>query len=919
MIRARQFLALPTVYCRAIGGLRWGEAGDALERPDGATFVFVPELLAFLEGLAGERPLPSFGVCLHLLTLLREPRCQSSPLDFSRLQRAYRAAGRPLRTAGALCALLCAGEPAAPDPPRVADLRDCLAVWAAYPRLVEEVEPGLEPPSPPEAFEKRIARALSALTDRDLEHWLRHGRRPVGEAGEEVARSLLQDRPRTLSDVLADLTRRERLAGAVPFVDQLVSALALPPRRLSPRELPVGGYADVTTKGHPEQLLLSQFALDDVEFVRRFAEGELLYYRREEPHSRTREGLVVLLDQGVRTWGVVRLVLAAAVVALGRYAHKRRLEVRLALTGGSGELLSPLELSAEELGERVEASDLSPQPGLALERVLEAVADSGEQDVVLLTHPRNLAEPDVCAAARTAGPATRLFALTVDAKGSAELNELRHGYPVALGRFRIDLDRPAPAPRPRPERPRRPAAEAWVGDVEPVGFPFRFGLSGQRGPLLFTFDHSGAWLLTASLNGMLHLTRTDGTGYEVLPRPLVGGEVLLAPDAVLGVMGGFVVAGALCGQLVAAHYDLAGRTVRAHLLGPADAARPAPWRYLRARHTVAAGDLGDVVAVNLSTGEAGPISAIEHSLFPPGEVENCLSLCNREDWVGHEAKSWPWLCFDPGVGEISLRNVTPAWRPFIPRADGRPVLQNLRAVRASLRGSTLAVAFRDATGLRLYLFQGPDGAPEMAYLPAEAHPHFTMSADGRLLAFVRGPGQIAVHATGGPDYPPACVTPQGRFQNNVTVQLGERWLRLRFDRTVHLVRWDRGPLEHSRQHRNEPGWLADEALPGGTQSVWSLPGRCPGFLRYDPQRFRAAAWSNLIAAVDPYGQVFLFENTGDLVCAFFAFRQQFAAWLPDGTCLGAPALLCRPETPGAAEAVGRALSDAWERGERTVT
>ena len=30
-------------------------------------------------------------------------------------------------------------------------------------------------------------------------------------------------------------------------------------------------------------------------------------------------------------------------------------------------------------------------------------------------------------------------------------------------------------------------------------------------------------------------------------------------------------------------------------------------------------------------------------------------------------------------------------------------------------------------------------------------------------------------------------------------------------------------------------------------------------------------------------EVFLFEHTGDLVCGLFVFRQQLAAWMPDGT------------------------------------
>jgi hypothetical protein len=85
------------------------------------------------------------------------------------------------------------------------------------------------------------------------------------------------------------------------MVEPLLAALTLPPRRPT-SGAPAGGYADVATRGHPEQILPSQFALDDLEFVRRHAENELLYFRREEPRQDVREELVVLLDQGVRTW-----------------------------------------------------------------------------------------------------------------------------------------------------------------------------------------------------------------------------------------------------------------------------------------------------------------------------------------------------------------------------------------------------------------------------------------------------------------------------------------------------------------------------------------------------------------------------------------------------------------------------------------
>ena len=42
--------------------------------------------------------------------------------------------------------------------------------------------------------------------------------------------------------------------------------MTLPPRRLAHQELPVGGYADVTTHGPLEQILPAQFALDEWDF-----------------------------------------------------------------------------------------------------------------------------------------------------------------------------------------------------------------------------------------------------------------------------------------------------------------------------------------------------------------------------------------------------------------------------------------------------------------------------------------------------------------------------------------------------------------------------------------------------------------------------------------------------------------------------
>ncbi len=436
--------------------------------------------------------------------------------------------------------------------------------------------PAEVPAITPEEFERRVIDRLAAYSDDELPCWLQNGRGPIHEAGAALAR-VQPPLPRTLMGVLAALLLRPRLAGAETYVTRLVGALTLPPRRLAPQELPVGGYADMTTRGAVEHILPSQHALDELEFLRRFAERELLFFRREEPPAQNRQEIAILIDQGVRTWGDVRLVLAAAALALGKQCAGRAQQFRFAGTSNAGRLLDPLEADVETLGELIEASDLSFDPGAALEAVLEQPCDA-LRDVVLLTHPRNLREPDVLAAARRAGKRDRVFAVALDEEGTAAMSEIRHGAPVLLRQFRVEFVAAQPAPPvAAPEEPLKPFA-AWAGDVEPIPCPFRFGTSGRI--THFEFDHGGQRLLTVSAGDMLHLWGLHGDDREVLPRPFLEGYLLRDIQKVVGVIGGFVLLGGHDARGVyAAHYDLLRRRCQARYLnlGPG-------WSVLRAHY-----------------------------------------------------------------------------------------------------------------------------------------------------------------------------------------------------------------------------------------------------------------------------------------------------------------------------------------------
>ena len=211
-------------------------------------------------------------------------------------------------------------------------------------------------------FEMRFLNALKQLSPDEIACWLEHGQGHLPFPGERVAQAIEALKPKTLEGVVAALEDRDRLAGAMPMVSQFISALTLPPRRLAHQALPTGGYADIATRGKPEQILPSQFAIDNIEFLRRFAENELLYFHREEPHAPVTEELVLLLDLGVRTWGKVRQALAASALALARLSARKKLRLLFTSTGIDGRLVDPLSIDDETLGLLWESSDLSPDP-----------------------------------------------------------------------------------------------------------------------------------------------------------------------------------------------------------------------------------------------------------------------------------------------------------------------------------------------------------------------------------------------------------------------------------------------------------------------------------------------------------------------------------------------------------------------------
>ncbi len=978
MMLADDYLDIPQEYGGWLGGLRWSRNGEAIEfiahgTQTGLTYAMGVEVARFLEGLSSDGDFLHFGHVLHILDVLgyglrrdrRDPNTEikvevrdlldtvemtafdlsnsspaihftQRPAEFMRLAKAFRESGWSLRNAGSLFGMVCAALPKVPDPPSldavVFRLTDrSLARYAWLGRISV-----CEPPLSPVGFETRMAQALSSLSDEEVRHWLKHGRGSVADAGEKVVRALP---PPTVAEILSAVESRPRLKGSRALVARLSGALSLPPRKLAAAELPVGGYTDVATRGLPEQILPFQFALDPDEFLRRFAERELLYFHREEPRTPTSRELMIVLDQGVRTWGDVRLVLASAALALAKQADRKGQEVRFAATSHCGLPLDPVVAGEDALGALLDASDLSPEPGATLAAVLADLSDE-PRDVVLLTHPRNLAEPGVVAAGSAVRESTRLFAVAVSPEGAVELSIMRQGRPVVIGRCRVDVNE-RPGGDDTPHSPAQSVAiyGAWRGDVEKVPFPFRVGPTDPIADHLFAFDDSGEWILLADRFGLLRLRRVNGSGGEMMPRAESSKHGLLVNvEAVVGVAGGFVVIGFQGAKRLAAHYDLRARSCVSYEI-TAVQQRKLSWTYLRRFHTVI-GHEGAAVWSGLDLGAETPgvvfpskepylprtreallewsqkpvlLRMIHDAAMPlrtdeiSPSVMGGLQAPHKElDFKGSQAVG---LDRD---GRLHIREGTEGWRSFIPQSDGRLRLKGCSLIRARWQGVILAVLVAHKDGRRELLAFSVWGEWRVLgeFWPERSVDDFAMSRDGRRIAWRSSSREVLVrdleHVA-----PPMMVVNKGRAHSSLEVDLGAGFLSVQAGRHAHLIRWDGGRLVAI--HFEGTTATLIERLGGklGPPSVWratAWPGTVSPY--WKSRFFAAATKAGLTVAVDRLGQVSVFGPSENLLCMFFFFRHQFAAWAPDGTRMGPLPLIGGPETPSAPERIGKTLNDA---------
>ena len=253
------------------------------------------------------------------------------------------------------------------------------------------------------------------------------------EADEDLAPS---ERVRRL---LADLRNDRELAGLARLAQDLMAAVHVPRTLRQQEELPLGGVSDLSNRGPLDRLLVSELAHDDLTLAVRVAVNEALYLRRESPPRQPPNRRAILIDAGIRMWGVPRVFGTAVALALAATADPRAEVLAFRATAAGAE---KVDLTTRPgLVAALEAQEVWPHPGGAMKPFLAALETEaeGRTDAILVTHPDVLADRELSAALRQLDDPP-MFVATVDRGGEFTLVTLTGAGRKVVREARLSLD-----------------------------------------------------------------------------------------------------------------------------------------------------------------------------------------------------------------------------------------------------------------------------------------------------------------------------------------------------------------------------------------------------------------------------------------------------------------------------------------------
>jgi hypothetical protein len=320
--------------------------------------------------------------------------------------------------------------------------------------------------------------------------------------------------------LIADLREDRELSGVARLAADLMAAVHVPRRVSDPEELPLGGVSDIANRGPLDRLLVSELAHDELTLATRIALNEALYLRREQPPRNLPGRRAILVDAGIRMWGVPRVFGAAVSLALAATADRF---TTVSAFRAAEEGIAGVDLTSREgLLDLLETLRPDPVPAEALGKFLERTAVfDGPLDAILVTHEDVLHDPDFQAALAKLDDRA-LDVATVGADGKYRMWSVTRRGRRLLKEAALSLEAILAPPRPELRGvplvgPARDAAQPVVFAVEPFPFLLPHEVEPRRAA-----PHPELGIVSATRDGrLMHWAHKDAAARQLtaaLPR-----------------------------------------------------------------------------------------------------------------------------------------------------------------------------------------------------------------------------------------------------------------------------------------------------------------------------------------------------------------------------------------------------------------
>jgi len=159
----------------------------------------------------------------------------------------------------------------------------------------------------------------SAADAKELETYRKTGLRDLPETSDTPEHLPSQ----SLHETLKELENDDTYGNLARYSRELSGLISLPRRVADPDDMPQGGVSDVTNRGNPEQLLITELAAEPLVLLARIANGQALYIRKETPPGMQASSRPVLVESSIQCWGMTRVRIAAFALAVAASERRR--------------------------------------------------------------------------------------------------------------------------------------------------------------------------------------------------------------------------------------------------------------------------------------------------------------------------------------------------------------------------------------------------------------------------------------------------------------------------------------------------------------------------------------------------------------------------------------------------------------------